>query len=119
MWEIVSRQLPYIDVDYGPMGSYLRKHICQGNRPPLDAVRPELFHTSYVQLMQRAWATDQAQRPTFVDIMTALDAMPSDPVASVVVRRSRANSTCEGAILVSMDGSSLIQSRVASLEANA
>ena len=75
MWELVSRQTPYEHEDWGPNGRVLRKRVSEGLRPDMSVIRSEMYHGTYVALMQRCWHGDPEVRPTFNVIFDLLRSM--------------------------------------------
>ena len=72
MWEIAARDIPYREEDRGPFGRFLKNRIKNGLRPDISALRPELYNTVYVAVMQQSWSEIPANRPTFADICEML-----------------------------------------------
>ncbi len=76
MWEIMARQRPYLDLDFGPNGRNLRKSICDGKRPDTDCIPDSMHSPPYVALMRLCWSADPAHRPPFSEIYPALLDLP-------------------------------------------
>lgn len=64
MWEMVARREPY----QGQKGVQVAFAAAEGMRPEVPATCPE----NYAGLMQRCWANDPEERPSFKEILTEL-----------------------------------------------
>jgi serine/threonine protein kinase len=71
LWEIAAQTKPWSDVRTSFLYDALLRAIDDGRRPHVDPAWP----ADYVSLMQRCWARDPRQRPTFKDILAELKPM--------------------------------------------
>ncbi len=70
MWEIWSRELPYVDRNF--------QSILDLKAAVLGGVRPSVLqdeHSDYVELMRDCWSCDETSRPTFHEIAIRLEEM--------------------------------------------
>jgi serine/threonine protein kinase len=76
LWELAMRATPWTDefpFDSALFFSHLNEALQTGRRPTIpDAVRAE--HPAFVGVMQRCWAGDPADRPTFAEAASDLAA---------------------------------------------
>ena len=56
MWEIVARQSPFVEEDFGINGRELRQNISNGGRPKLTLIPDERRNDAYEACMQACWA---------------------------------------------------------------
>jgi hypothetical protein len=69
LWELLSRECPYDGMDPIPCAlAVLNKH----ERPSIPLWCPPAFAT----LIRKCWDQDPTVRPTFMQVLSALDAMP-------------------------------------------
>eukprot|EP00698_Gefionella_okellyi_P003807 TRINITY_DN13538_c0_g1_i1.p1 TRINITY_DN13538_c0_g1~~TRINITY_DN13538_c0_g1_i1.p1 ORF type:complete len:363 (-),score=62.01 TRINITY_DN13538_c0_g1_i1:63-1151(-) len=69
LWELVTRHVPYAGMD--PVQVALAV-VNQNMRPPIPSTCPPAMS----QLMQRCWQTTPEYRPSFNEVLTALQSMP-------------------------------------------
>ncbi len=68
MWEIMSREQPYPELD---TRWDVERAVKLGQRPPIDPMCP----SGYVDVMKRCWADQAGDRPAFGSVVTALEAL--------------------------------------------
>jgi len=74
MYEVLHRKIPYGEKfptadDAAKVDPRIALHICLGLRPDMEGGTNASVRLSLLcELMQRAWATDPAQRPTFQEL---------------------------------------------------
>jgi serine/threonine protein kinase len=71
MWEISSRQPPFINYEYD---YYLMGEICKGERPNIRTEIP----SKYKELMQQCWDADPLKRPNASAISDVIEKMRDD-----------------------------------------
>ena len=69
MWEIASRQEPWVELSGSFIMDQLLKRLVRGIRPNIG----EDWHKEYVELMTECWSTDPLARPSFLAIVQRLE----------------------------------------------
>lgn len=69
LWEMVARKLPYFGMQPMQVGIAV---LQQGMRPPIPPKCP----LPLAKLMRACWDNDPRRRPSFAQLVTALEAMP-------------------------------------------
>ena len=80
MWELLTREIPWSEIKetqairfFGALSSALENN--QRPHIPLELIES---HQDFVTLMQKCWATDPESRPTFKEVVVALNLTDSN-----------------------------------------
>ena len=71
LWEIVCRAHPFDEFSYSLWMSMLEDEIIRGLRPTLPP--PTHLNRDFANLIRSCWRQDPTLRPTFDDVLQALD----------------------------------------------
>ena len=75
LWEMATRQTPWFDLaqDEASFFVQLNNALQTGRRPTIPEMVAQVHH-EFVEVMQRCWAGDAADRPAFAEVSIALAA---------------------------------------------
>ena len=71
MWEIVSRKIPFFELNWP---SVIEDKILLGERPSIDGLD---MRADYTRLMRRCWAQKMEDRPNAMEVVGGIEAIRS------------------------------------------